>query len=270
MARPEAPFAGAGRPATPGGAARPHPAAEHALGEGLVLLALVGWWTMARGLPEFVLPGPSAVALRLAALFTEPSFLIHTFATTWRVVASVVLALALGAGLALLARAVPALELVVHARILPVLSSFPSIGWAILAAIWFNVGDFAVIFVQVAILVPFCLINVSEGLRDLDREIVEMAHSFTRRGGRVLWRIVLPLLAPYLVAAMRIAYGIGWKISLVAELLGAQTGLGALMLRAQTSSDTTTVIAACFAIVLLYAAGEWLVLAPLQRRLKRG
>jgi len=244
--------------------------AAHGIGEGLVLLALVGWWTMARGLPEFVLPGPGAVALRLAALFTEPSFLVHTFATTWRVIASVVLALLIGGGLALLARAVPALELVVHARILPVLNSFPSIGWAILAAIWFNVGDFAVIFVQVAILVPFCLINVSEGLRDLDREIVEMAHSFTRRGGRVLWRIVLPLLAPYLVAATRIAYGIGWKISLVAELLGAQTGLGALMLRAQTSSDTTTVIAACFAIVLLYAAGEWLVLAPLQRRLKRG
>jgi hypothetical protein len=28
-------------------------------------------------------------------------------------------------------------------------------------------------------------------------------------------------------------------------------------------------IAACFAIVVIYAAGEWLVLAPLQRRLKR-
>lgn len=252
-------------------AAAPRPLlVEHGLAEGLVAAALLGWWASARGLPEFVLPGPAAVASRLLDLFVDPAFLAHTFASTWRVVAAVALALVIGGALALLARAVPPLELVVHGRILPVLNSFPSIGWAILAAIWFEVGDVAVIFVQVAILIPFCLINLAAGLREIDREIVEMAHSFTRRPDRVLARVVLPLLAPYIVAALRIAYGIGWKISLVSELLGAQTGLGALMLRAQTSSDTATVVAACFAIVILYAAGERLVLAPLQRRLTGG
>ncbi len=44
------------------------------------------------------------------------------------------------------------------------LNSFPSIGWAILAAIWFDPGDFGVIFVEVAILILFCLINIAEGL----------------------------------------------------------------------------------------------------------
>ena len=54
---------------------------------------------------------------------------------------------------------------------------------------------------------------------------------------------------PYVMGALRISYGIGWKISLVAELLGSTSGLGYLMLRAQGSADMTTVMAASLAIV---------------------
>ena len=158
---------------------------------------------------------------------------------------------------------------VVDERIKPVLNSFPSIGWAILAAIWFDPGHFGVIFVEVAILIPFCLINIAEGLRNIDRELMEMGRSFTRHRARILWRLTLPLLVPYGLSAIRIAYGIAWKIALVAELLGAPSGLGYLMLRAQTAADSTTFLATCFAIVLLFVAGERLVIAPLERRFAR-
>ena len=95
-------------------------------------------------------------------------------------------------------------------------------------------------FVEVAILIPFCLINIAEGLRNLDRELIEMGRSFTRREMRILWRLTLPLLVPYGLSATRIAYGVAWKIALVAELLGASNGVGYLMLRAQTAADSTT------------------------------
>jgi NitT/TauT family transport system permease protein len=236
------------------------------IGEGLVVTALVGWWLAARGLPEFILPGPLVTGERLVDLFITPQFLQHTFASSWRVVASVVLALLIGGGLAFAAVAAPVLDVVVNERIKPVLNSFPSIGWAILAAIWFEPGDFGVVFVEVAILTPFCLINIAEGLRHIDREVMEMGRSFTRRPGRILWRLTLPLLVPYLLSATRIAYGIGWKIALVSELLGAPTGLGYLMLRAQTAADSSTFMATCFAIVVMFVAGERLVLIPLERR----
>jgi NitT/TauT family transport system permease protein/sulfonate transport system permease protein len=236
------------------------------VGEGLVAAALLGWWLLARGLPDFILPGPLAVGWRLLQLFIDPAFLGHTLASTWRVLLSVAGAVLLGGTLAFAARMAPWADAIVHDRVKPVLSSFPSIGWAILAAIWFEAGDGAVLFVQVLILMPFCLINLAEGLRDLDRELVEMGRSFTRSRIRIWWRITLPLLLPYLLSAIRIAYGIGWKIALVSELLGAPSGLGYLMLRAQTTADTPTVLAACFAIVLIFMTGERLVLAPLERR----
>ncbi len=246
-------------------AASPRPA-ERVIGDGLVVAALLGWWAFARGLPEFILPGPAAVGTRLVELFITPEFLQHVIASTWRVIASVAIALLLGGALALLADKVPVLEGVVHERIKPVLNSFPSIGWAILAAIWFEPGDFGVIFVQVAILIPFCLINIGEGLRQVGRELTEMGRSFTRRPGRILWRLTLPLLVPYILAASRIGYGTGWKIAPVSELLGARTGLGYLMLRAQTAADSPTFLATCFAIVLIFMVGERLVLVPLERR----
>jgi NitT/TauT family transport system permease protein/sulfonate transport system permease protein len=239
---------------------------ERLIGEGVVLLALLGWWLASRGLPEFVMPGPLPVAARLVELFSSADFLRHLFTSAWRVLVSIVAAMLIGGGLAFLAHGVPWLAGVVEERIKPALNSFPSIGWAILAAIWFDPGDFGVIFVEVAILIPFCLINIAEGLRNIDRELMEMGYSFTRHRARILGRLTLPLLVPYALSATRIAYGIAWKIALVSELLGAPSGLGYLMLQAQTAADSKTFLAICFAIVLIFAAGERLVIVPLERR----
>ena len=247
----------------------PSTLAGRMLGEGLVVLVLVVWLVLGRGLPEFILPGPIAVARRLVELFVTPEFLWHVFTSAWRVLVSITAALLIGGGLAFLAHGMPWLDGVVDERIKPVLNSFPSIGWAILAAIWFDPGHFGVIFVEVAILIPFCLINIAEGLRNIDRELMEMGQSFTRHRLRTLRRLTLPLLVPYGLSAARIAYGIAWKIALVAELLGAPSGLGYLMLRAQTAADSSTFLAICFAIVLIFVAGERLVIVPLERRFAR-
>ena len=71
------------------------------------------------------------------------------------------------------------------------------------------------------------------------------------------------------VGALRIAYGVAWKIALVAELFGAGSGLGYLMQRAQVSADAALLYAACFAVVLIFFAGEKLVLDPLARAFRR-
>ena len=166
------------------GTALPSVLAERLIGEGVVLLVLLGWWALSRHLPEFILPGPAAVAQRLLALFVLPDFLWNLLASTWRVLVSIAAALLIGGGLAFLAHGVPWMAAVVDERIKPVLNAFPSIGWAILAAIWFEPGDFSVIFVEVAILIPFCLINIAEGLRNIDHDVMEMGWSFTRHRAR--------------------------------------------------------------------------------------
>ena len=66
------------------------------LADALVVAAIAAWAFGARSLPEFVLPGPLAVAERLWVLFTDLEFLSHTVASTVRVLASVLIALLLG------------------------------------------------------------------------------------------------------------------------------------------------------------------------------
>jgi NitT/TauT family transport system permease protein/sulfonate transport system permease protein len=243
--------------------------ASHAVAEGLVVAALFAWWLTARGLPSYVLPPPTETARQLALLFVDPAFLGDTLISLVRVVAAVALAVAIGGGLAMLARFVPASSYAVHRRLMPVLNSFPAVAWALLTAFWFQPGNFSVITVEVLILIPFCAFAIAQGLADLDRDLVEMGRSFSRSPWSIAIKIVMPLLLPYIMSSVRIAYGIGWKIALVAELFGAQRGLGYLMLQAEVSSDTAMVFATCFAIVIIFVAGEKLVIDPLARRFVR-
>jgi len=238
---------------------------ERVIADGLVVAAVAGWWLMSLRLPDFVMPGPLQVAEKLVGLFVTPSLLADTAASAARVLIAVAVSTVLGGALAIIPYRWPVAEAIVRDRITPFLNSFPSVGWAILAMIWFGTTDAAVLFVEIAILTPFCLINLMEGLKELDGELIEMGASFTRSRRRSFVKIVVPMLLPYVLSAVRIAYGVAWKIALVAELFGVSSGLGYLMLKAQIVSDAATVYATCFAIVLLFLAGEKLVIDPLSR-----
>ena len=231
----------------------------------LVLFLILGWWGLSRNLSDLVMPGPLIVGRSLVEMFIDPVFLDDILISTIRVVGSVIISVILGLILALIPARFPVADLIVHERIKPFLNSFPSVGWAILAVIWFGSSNFSVMFVQVAILTPFCLVNLAEGLRELNQEILEMGRSFTRNRIRVFLKITFPMLLPYVIAAIRIAYGVCWKIALVSELFGAESGIGVIMLRAQTTANASMVFASCFAIVIIFMAGEKLIINPLAK-----
>lgn len=236
---------------------------QHGFAEGAVLLAVVGWWLTSRGLPSFVLPSPAEVAATVARFGIDPNLLYHLGVSFARVAAAVTIAMVMAVGLALLARSFAAVSALLERRILVILNSFPSVGWAILGVVWFDVSNFTVVFIEVAIVLPFCLTNALEGFRNIDPELEEMGASFSRSRWRRFTRVTLPLVMPFLAAGLRIAFGICWKIALVAELFGAQSGLGYLMLQAQSNADAAMVFACCFVIVIVVFVVDRLALAPL-------
>ncbi len=242
------------------------PFASHLIGDGMVVVLLLAWWLASRSMGQVLVPDPLDIGGRMLSIMFDPSLALHWVWSLLRVLGSVAAAIFLGGLLALLPRWVPATEGVIHNLLKPFLISFPTVAWAILATIWFGVSTPTVLFIQVVILVPYCLINISEGVRVLDPELTEMGYSFTRRPFRLLVRIILPQLLPYFIAALRIAYGVAWKIALIAEMFGAQSGLGYLMVRAQSYADGNTVLATCLVIVILFWAGDRLLISPLSRR----
>ena len=245
---------------------RSHRLAQHGVAEIAVILALAVWWLTARDLPAFVLPGPFDVLAALARFVTEPSLLAHLAISSLRVVSALSIAMILAVLLAVAARASPIAGAIIEQRILLILNSFPSVGWAILGVIWFQVSNLTVIFIETAIVLPFCLINALAGFRQIDPELDELGRSITRSRWRRFTKVTLPLVAPFLIAGLRIAYGIGWKIALVAELFGAQSGLGFLLVQAQSTADGATVFATCLVIVVAVFIVDRFFLAPLARR----
>src|SRR5690606_37488511 len=117
-----------------------------------------------------------------------------------------------------------------------------------------------VVFIQTAIILPFMLISALAAFAQLDPELEELGRSFNRHPIRRFRLLTLPLMMPVLMSGLRVAYGICWKIALVAELFGAQSGLGYLLMRAQSSADAAMVFAVCLMIVLSVIIVDRLVL----------
>lgn len=239
---------------------------DRIIADGTILVLIVVWWMTARHLPSYVLPGPLEVLQSLARFVTDGDTAFNALISLVRVVASVLIAMVLGVLVALAVQAAPILNATVERRLLVFLSSFPSVGWAILGVVWFKISTPTVLFIQTAIILPFCIVNALAGFRQLDQDLTEMGLSMTRSPIRRFFKLTLPLVAPFLVAGLRIAYGICWKIALVSELFGASSGLGYLLMNAQSTSDAAMVFACCLVIVVIYTATDYLLLKPLAQR----
>jgi NitT/TauT family transport system permease protein/sulfonate transport system permease protein len=234
-----------------------------------VAAAFLVWWASSKQVPIYVLPGPADIAGDVYALLAKPETAAHTYTSLARVVISVLAALVGGAAIVILAHHVRILRPFVGERVIPVLNAFPSLGWAMLGIIWFGVSEQSIIFIETAILLPFTMVNVWEGLQSLDEEIVEMGQSFTRGSLRQIRLITLPLLTPYIVASLRTSYGVGWKVALIAELFGASTGLGYLMnLSRQNFNTSQTLACIVVTILLVFVVDRW-VFQPLTNRWAR-
>lgn len=231
------------------------------------LMVVVIWYLSSLRLPEFVIPNPIQVAVITFKLFFYPSLLVHTLVSLGRVLISVTLAVFIGSALVLAARYIPITRQFVGTRLIPFLNSFPSLGWAMLAVIWFGVSNPSVIFVETAILLPFCMINMWEGFKTLDEELLEMSVSFTRNKRKVLMKVILPLLFPHIFSALRISYGVGWKISLIAELFGARTGLGYLLNLARQSFDTPLMFGTIVVIIILVGLFDNIIFKYFENRM---
>lgn len=232
-------------------------------------LVLAFWFAASAVSPAYLVPKPLLVARDAALYFTDSIYFLHLVTSVLHVVLSLFLGFVVAGALALLAFYVPALRLLISERIYPFLNSFTSIGWTVLAVVWFGSGDLAVYFTITTVLVPFIFVNLREGLMSLDREVGEMADSFTRSRWRQFWLVILPSLYPFIFAALRVAFGLAWKVTLVAELFGDNRGFGYVMYLARDNIETAMIFAIIAIIIVMVSAADRFVFAPLHAAVSR-
>jgi NitT/TauT family transport system permease protein len=236
----------------------------------LFTLAFLGVWAAySATVPAFVLPGPVPVAVRLYQFLTTYDLFKQAFASLAHTVAAMAISFLAGCAFAFLAYYLPVFRLAVHGRLSPFLNSFSGIGWTLLSIVWFGINDATVVFAISVVLTPFAIINMREGLETLDREMLEMAASFTRNRWREFVLVVLPALAPFVFATLRISFGVAWKVALAAELFGGRSGLGYLFNAARENFDVRLILAIIIVIISFVHATDRLLFVPIEARIAR-
>jgi NitT/TauT family transport system permease protein/sulfonate transport system permease protein len=233
-----------------------------------VVVMLVVWWLAAERMPDYVLPGPLLVARKTIAFFTTINLAAHIVASIYHVGAALLIAFLLGTGLAVVSRYVPVTRLLIG-RLAAFLNSFSSIGWALLAILWFGLNNTTVIFVIGIIILPVFIINMQAALDQVDDELIEMAHSYTRTWSRAFVSVVLPSLYPFMLATVRLSFGIAWKVALTAELFGGNSGFGYVVNMARQSIDTPEIFTVIAIMIVLSFLTDRFLLMPLQRSVSR-
>jgi NitT/TauT family transport system permease protein/sulfonate transport system permease protein len=241
------------------------PRTQRLIAFGFVALVGLAWLASVGHVPVYILPPPGDVAAAAWAFATSPQRLPHLFATLGHIAAAIAIAFMAGALLAFTAHYARWSAPAIHQRLSPFLSAFSGIGWTLLAVIWFGVSSFTVVFTIIAVLLPFAVVNLREGLLSLDAELLEMSASFGRSRLRNWRLLVIPALIPFAAATLRIMFGVAWKVALTAELFGGGRGLGYVINLARQDYDTPTLFAVILFIIIAVTLADRLIFAPIER-----
>lgn len=233
----------------------------------LLLVALLAIWQIASlGASAFILPGPARVWKTWTGLVVTPTFWSDFGITFWRITVGFVFALVTGTVLGIALGSSKVLGEFLE-PVLVVINTVSSSIWAIFALIWFGLSNWSTIFVVFMTAMPLILTNVWQGTRTVNVDFVELARTFRMSRLQVLTKIYLPTILPVLFSGARLAFGFGARVSIVAETLGASSGIGYRLRQAADLVQTDQVFAWTLTLVALMIVVEGFVLKPLERHL---
>jgi putative hydroxymethylpyrimidine transport system permease protein len=206
--------------------------------------------------PRYMLPSPLDV---LAAFERQPGFFLrHGLVTLSEILLGFALGVLFGALTAIAIAAFPRLGRLVWPLLL-VLQAFPVFVIAPLLVLWFGFGMASkVIMAMIIIFFPVAS-AFGDGMRRIDKDILDAASESVPTHWHMLRRIRIPLALPSLLSGLRVAAPLAPLGAVIGEWVGASAGLGFVMVQANARMQTDTVFAAMTLIAILSLALRRLV-----------
>ncbi len=233
-------------------------------GWALVAVAL-GTWQMAvwtTGTPIYLVPAPTDV---VAALFGEAGSLLSAAGVTLgEALAGLLLGGAVGLAMAATVTFWSNLEHGVMSLAL-LIKSTPIIAVAPILTIWMGLGPGPKVVVTALLTFFPVLINSLEGFRAVDPAIADWFRSVDAPPRQFFTQARWPSARPFLFAALKVAGPLALIGAVVAEWMGASSGLGRAMYLAYTNLDMPSLFAAVAVLTILSAGVYRLIVAVEQR-----
>jgi len=216
----------------------------------LVVVLLAAWWavTEAELVAPYILPSPADTWL---AAHGNAAYLAHnTWVTTWETVIGFVIAAIVGELVAVVMIYSAGVEKTVYPLIL-FAQVVPKIAIAPLFIVWLGFGPSPKILV--AVLMAFFPIVISglAGLRSVDPEILELTSTMGASRFKTFLKIRFPASLPQLMSGLKVAATLAVTGAVVGEFVGANEGLGYVILQANGNVDTAMLFAALIIMSLL-------------------
>lgn len=175
-------------------------------------------------LPIF-LPGPLVLLDRVILVYGDPASYIVVWQTLSRIFTGLIISMLIGTAIGLSMGLQRNVEAFLDSWIM-VLLTFPAICWAFLSVLWFGLSDIGPVLTIVLIVFPFVAMNVWEGTKAIEKDLINMARVYKAKRYLTLRKVLIPQLMPYLFSSMRIALSLSWKIALVGEAFAVGSGVG--------------------------------------------
>jgi len=199
---------------------------------------------------ELLLPSPFQVLKSLVLLMGKFYFWKSVLSSVIRVIIGILLSVLIGIVLGLTAGLNKFFEELLEPVIVTVKAT-PVISIIIIALVWFNSSN-VVIFTAILICFPIVYTNVLQGIKSIDKSLIQMANVFKVKRKYVLKDIYLPSIKNYIVSGILMCMGIGWKVSVASEVLSIpRYSIGLNLLSAKTTLETAELFAWTIVVVIL-------------------
>lgn len=137
------------------------------------------------------------------------------------------------------------------------IKSTPVMSFIIIALIWFESGNVP-IFVSFLMCFPVIWTNVVQGIRQVDGNLLQMAQIYNVKNFLVIKNIYIPSVIPYIYAGTTTALGLGWKVTVAAEVLsGPKFSIGRHLYDAKVYLESSDVFAWTGVVIILSFGFEY-------------
>lgn len=233
-----------------------------------VVALLLVWEAASAWIGRDIVPGTTVVWDRLVNVVRYEDFALHMTATSARVIFGLLGALAIATVLGIVMGLNRNIErfldgLILFGRVMP------GLAWALLALMVVGVSGNAPIVAVLLAVTPLLTLQIWEATKALDADLFRMGHVFGASRLLMFRQVVVPATLPAIVGTAKLGLALSWKVVVLAELFGVDSGVGAEINRNFGLFSLDGVLAWALAFGLFMALVEYGIIGPIYSRLTR-
>ena len=234
----------------------------------LYLLSIIGfiglWQLLSLYTHPLVLSSPLDTVKAFYGLLLDRDFYTHFWLSLQRVGSGVAVAGMMGISIALIAFTKPYIEVILE-PFRWVLMSISPVVVVIFAMLWFGLGSAMVVFLVSILLIPVVYVNTLENLKAIDKEFIEVAIVYRLNLMLRLRYIYIPAIIPSLIVSFIYLCAMGVRVSILAEVLGANDGIGYALSNARINLEIAELFALAIVTLIMVSFFENLIVGYIKK-----